>query len=605
MFQKSLFISLLTFLFIVSSQAHAKHITGSRYLNQINAVVYNQHFSENKKLTLIMQDLFAYNLAQNPSTATYLGYNDYNDHWQDLTDIARTARQNSVKNTLAIINKLKFKQLNLDNQLNFKLLKLNLTQKIEGFSFPSEWLPINQMGGIQRNIPATLKMMPTQSKRDYLNIIARLKDMPRYIEEVRTLLKKGLDQKITPPKITLTDIPRQIKTLIPAKNWSSPLLQPFLNFPESVNENQRKLIRADAAKIYRNKVVPAWEKFLLYFENEYLPHSRETISLSSLTQGKQWYQWQVKHYTTTALTASQIHQIGLDEVKRIHFKMVEVMKQSKFSGNFPEFLEFLRTDAQFFYTKKQNLLIGYRNIAKKIDAQLPKFFNKLPRLSYGVQAIPDNESKAQTTAYYNGGSFRAKRAGIFFANTYALNTRPKWEMIPLTLHEAVPGHHLQISLAQELDNLPEFRKNAGYSAFVEGWALYAEQLGYPMNLYKDPYDKFGQLTYEMWRAVRLVVDTGIHSMGWSRDQAIQFFKKNSSKSLHDIEVEIDRYIVWPGQALAYKIGELTIQRLKLKAQKQFGDKFDLREFHHQILKNGALPLSMLEQKINHWLSKNS
>jgi uncharacterized protein (DUF885 family) len=293
----------------------------------------------------------------------------------------------------------------------------------------------------------------------------------------------------------------------------------------------------------------------------------------------------------------------LAEVKRIRAEMDKVIASTKFQGSFHEFTEFLRTDPRFYYDKAEDLVNGYRIIAKRIDPGLAHLFGKLPRLPYGVCIIPEFKAPSQTTAYYQGGSPQAGRPGCFFVNTYNLHARPKWEMEALSLHEAVPGHHLQISLAQELENTPEFRKHAGYSAFVEGWALYGEGLGEDLGLYTDPYSKFGQLSYEMWRAVRLVVDTGMHSMGWTRDRAIQFFKDNTGKTDQDITVEVDRYIVWPGQALAYKIGQLKIIELRAKAQQSLGAKFDIRDFHDELLKDGALPLDRLETKKSEWIAK--
>ncbi len=597
-----LVLMMVTCMMLFALPTKAKHITGATYQRQLVYIISSKQLNENEKLNKIMEKFFLYNLAQYPSNATYLGYSDYDDHWEDVSKVARDARQKSTLSTVEQLSKLTVKKLSSENQLNLQLLQLQLQQDIAGHSFPDEFMPINQMGGIQRNIPSSLNVMPTSRYSDYQNIISRLKDMPRLIEQTRELLKEGVTEGVIPPRITLRDIPRQIRALIPKDTWTSPLLKPFSKFPDVIEQHQQQLLRAQAAKIYRTDVIPAWEKLLLYFEAEYMPKAREEIALSTLKNGAEWYQWRVKTYTTTELTPEQIHQLGLDEVKRIRAEMAEIIKEVEYEGDFQQFLEFLRTDPQFFYTDEEELMKEYRNISKKVDGELPTLFKVLPRLPYGVKEIPVNEAKSQTTAYYSGGSIRAGRSGTFYANTYALNTRPKWEMIALTLHEAVPGHHLQIALAQELEQLPDFRKNSGFTVFVEGWALYAEQLGYPMGLYKTPYDRFGQLTYEMWRAIRLVVDTGMHAKGWSRQQAIDFFKANSSKSLHDIEVEIDRYIVWPGQALAYKIGQLTISRLRKQAEEQLGNNFDVREFHQRILENGAVPMKTLEDKINQWLS---
>jgi len=321
-----------------------------------------------------------------------------------------------------------------------------------------------------------------------------------------------------------------------------------------------------------------------------------------LPNGKAWYAFRARTSTTTDMTPQQIHELGLAEVKRIRAEMDQVIKGTGFKGTFEEFCHFLRTDPKFYYSDADSLLRGYRDICKRADPELAHLFGKLPRLPYGVKEVPAFAEKSQTTAYYQPGSPSAGRPGWYFANTYALETRPKWEMEALSLHESVPGHHLQIAIAQELENAPEFRKHGGYTAFVEGWGLYSESLGTEMGFYKDPYMKFGQLTYEIWRAIRLVVDTGMHSMGWSRQQAIDYFIANSSKNEHDITVEIDRYIVWPGQALAYKIGELKLKELRAYAARELGEKFDVREFHDQVLGSGALPMDVLEKRIKDWVA---
>ncbi len=381
------------------------------------------------------------------------------------------------------------------------------------------------------------------------------------------------------------------------------LLKPFTEFPVQIPETNRVRLRQEAAVVLKEKVAPAFAKLHEFLVKTYLPGARESVGMSALPDGPAWYAYNVRARTTTTLTPQQIHEIGLAEVKRIRAEMDTVIEQSGFKGSFAEFSTFVRTDPQFYYTNAGDLLTGYRDIAKRIDPELPRLFGRLPRLTYGVVPIPDYAAKSQTSAYYMPGSPSAGRAGNFFANTYALNTRAKWEMESLTLHESVPGHHLQIALAQEMENEPEFRKQGSYTAFVEGWGLYAESLGGEIGLYKNPYSKYGQLTFEMWRAIRLVVDTGIHSLGWTRQQAIDYFLANSSKSEHEVAVEVDRYIVWPGQALAYKIGQLKIRELREYATRELGDKFDVRQFHDQVLDNGALPLDVLETRIKSWVKE--
>ena len=392
-----------------------------------------------------------------------------------------------------------------------------------------------------------------------------------------------------------------MQALIVDEPLKSPMLKAFDKFPDSVSEEDRERLVSEATRIYTEEIKPVLAELHAFLVDEYVPGCRDSIAASVLPDGEAWYAYNVKQRTTTDLTPQEIHQIGVSEVARIRGLMDGIIDEVGFEGSFSEFTEFLRTDPQFFFTEAEDLLAAYRDIAKRADIKLVEQFGHLPRLPYGVVPIPDYMAKSQTTAYYSPGSLKAGRAGKYYANTYALDTRPKWEMEALTLHEAMPGHHLQIAIAQELEDLPRFRRFGGYTAFSEGWGLYAESLGEDMGFYQDPYSKFGQLTYEIWRAVRLVVDTGMHSMGWSRQRAIDFFVDNSAKSEHDIVVEIDRYIVWPGQALAYKIGELKIKELRAYATEQLGEKFDVRAFHDQVLGNGALPLSVLDQHIREWV----
>jgi uncharacterized protein (DUF885 family) len=417
------------------------------------------------------------------------------------------------------------------------------------------------------------------------------------------MLNLGLESGITEPRITLRDVPQQVKDQTekdPAKN---PLLKPFQEFPPEIPEAERARLRQEATTALHEKVIPAFDRLYKFLVEKYLPGARQSIALSDLPDGKAWYAFNVRIQTTTSMTPGQIHELGLAEVDRIRGEMDKVMAQTGFKGNFKKFSSFLRKDPRFFYKNKDDLLSGYRDIAKRIDPELIRFFGKLPRLPYGVLPVPAYSEKSQTTAYYQSGSLKAGRPGYFYANTYALNTRPKWEMEALTSHEAVPGHHLQISLAQEMENEPEFRKHGGYTAFVEGWGLYAEGLSEEMGLYKDPYSKYGQLTYEMWRAIRLVVDTGMHSLGWTRKQSIDYFLANTSKTEHDVTVEIDRYIVMPGQALAYKLGQLKFRELRAYATAELGDKFDVRAFHDQVLANGALPLDVLDTRFKDWVAE--
>jgi uncharacterized protein (DUF885 family) len=466
----------------------------------------------------------------------------------------------------------------------------------------NNWMPINQMSGVQQGAAETISSMPNRSVADYEDILARLEALPASIAQQQELLQEGLKRGYTPPKLMLRDVPKQIADLIPADPLASALLEPFKTFPAEIPESERTPLTNRAKEIYSARVLPAFQKLHDYIESTYLPACRESIAATALPKGAEAYAYHVRWQTTTNLTPQQIHEIGLSEVKRIRAEMDKVIASANFKGTFHEFTEFLRNDPRFYFEKPDDLVNGYRIIAKKIDPELAHLFGKLPRLPYGVTPIPDFKAPSQTTAYYQAGAPSVGRPGYYFVNTYNLHARPKWEMEALSLHESVPGHHLQISLAQEMENEPEFRKHVGYSAFVEGWALYCESLGEELGMYKDPYSKFGQLSYEMWRAVRLVVDTGMHSQGWTREQAIQFFKDNTGKTDQDITVEVDRYIVWPGQALAYKIGQLKIRELRTQAEKRQGAKFNVRAFHDAVLENGAVPLNVLSTHMEGWMA---
>jgi uncharacterized protein (DUF885 family) len=548
-----------------------------------------------------------------PEVATSIGYPGQNDRWTDDSPDGIASRKEHLANSLAALNAVRRDALPASEQLNFDLYLELLESADEGLRYGDDpfpfrnvvprnlWMPLNQMGGIQQEAASTLANTPHHSVADYETILTRLAALPAAVDREIALLQDGLKRGYAPPKIALRDLPKQIADLIPSDPLRSALLQPFTEFPAAFPEAKRSRLMERAKSIYSGSVAPAFQKLHDYTASVYLPACRDSIAAAALPNGAAMYNHLVRWQTTTNLTPQQIHEIGVSEVKRIRAEMDDVVASTGFHGSFHDFTEFLRTDPRFYYDRAQDLVDGYRIIAKRIDPGLSHLFGKLPRLTYGVCAIPDFKAPSQTTAYYQPGSPQAGRPGCYFVNTYNLRARPKWEMEALSLHEAVPGHHLQISLAQEMGNTPEFRKHVGYSAFVEGWALYSESLGEELGLYTDPYSKFGQLSYEMWRAVRLVVDTGMHSMGWTREQAIQFFKDNTGKTDQDITVEVDRYIVWPGQALAYKLGQLKIRQLRTEAERRLGAKFNERAFHDAVLEQGAVPLSILEPHVQGWM----
>jgi uncharacterized protein (DUF885 family) len=557
---------------------------------------------ETERLHELFKVDWDYSMAESPETATYVGYPGYDTKWTDWSPTAIAERKQLADRPLKVLATINRAQLGPADQISYDIFKRQNEENVEGTRFPQELWQITQLSGVQQDAAQLLDVMPNASAAQLENQLARLRALPAQVDQVIALLEEGLRRGVTPPQITLRDVPQQVLNQIPDEALQSPLLRGFADLPSTMSGEDGMRLRAEAVKAYREQVRPAFQWLRGFLVKKYLPGARVNIAATGLPDGAAWYAWCIKTQTSTDLTAEQIHEIGLAEVKRIRAEMEKVKEQTGFKGTLAEFFVYLRTDPKFFFTDKDELIRAYRDIAKRVDPQLIKLFKTLPRLPYGVLPVPGYAEKSQTTAYYYPGAPDAARPGYFFANTYALNTRPKWEMQPLTLHEAVPGHHLQISLAQELGDLPEFRRYGGYTAFVEGWGLYAESLGEEMGFYTDPYDKFGQLTYEMWRAIRLVVDTGMHSMGWSRDQAIQFFKDNAGKTEHDITVEIDRYIVWPGQALAYKLGELKIKELRAYATKELGPKFDVRLFHDEVLRNGAVPLSVLDAHIKAWVA---
>ena len=557
--------------------------------------------TDSERFSEIVDLTYEYTMLSFPEFATYLGDPRGQDRWSDQSEAMILQRQKDDKLLLKALDNIKREKLTSSEQVSYDLLYDRQKLDIEGHEFPDEMMPINQMGGVQQNIARMMAITRPKNADDYANMIARLNKTPHVVDQTIAWMRKGMAAGVTPPAITLRDVPQQIRNQLVDEPDQSPLLGAFKQFPASVDSLQRATLTKQAEAAYSEKVAPAFEKLLAFMENEYLPAARQTIAMRDLPNGEAWYAYNVKQNTTTDLTPEQIHQIGLDEVKRIRSEMDSIIESSGFEGSFEEFLEFLRTDPQFYHETKEGLLREYRDIAKRADPELVKLFGKLPRTPYGVIPVPAYAEKSQTTAYYQPGSVKAGRAGNFFANTYALDTRPRWEMEALTLHEAVPGHHLQIALQDELEDVPWFRRAGGYNAFVEGWGLYSESLGVEMGFYTDPYSKFGQLTYEMWRAIRLVVDTGMHHLGWSRQQAIDYFMANAGKQEHDVIVEVDRYIVWPGQALAYKIGELKIKELRAYATDELGENFDIREFHDEVLGRGSLPLSVLDANIRAWV----
>jgi uncharacterized protein (DUF885 family) len=556
---------------------------------------------------------WTYWMAQYPEVATAFGYQGQNARWTDYSQPAIDARAKYLKDSAGRLSAIDRASLDANGQLNYDLYRDVLDTAVAGLEFHNDampmrgviphnlLMPMNQLEGIAQDIPRTIALMPTVTLEDYENIVSRLSGIAPLVDQTIALMEQGLAAGLTPPKITMRDVPSQVEAQVVDNPLKSPLLEAFTRWPASISQQDRANLTSRATAAYLQLVTPRFRKLHDFLVARYLPGCRETIAASALPNGAAMYAYNVKWHVTTNDTPQQIHEIGLGEVKRIRAEMDAIAASTGFKGSNDEFKRYLRTNPRFFFRDAASLLTAYRDITKRADPELAHLFGRLPQTPYGVEPVPDAVAPSQTTAYYEPGSLAAGRPANMFANTYKLDSRPSWEMPALTLHEAVPGHHIQVALAQEMMDLPEFRKNSSYTAFVEGWALYAESLGDEMGLYKDPYAKYGQLTYEAWRAVRLVIDTGLHSMGWTRDQAIDFFRANTAKTDQDIGVEVDRYIVWPGQALGYKMGQLKIRELRTNAERALGPRFDVRKFHDVVLGQGAVPLDVLERQVGEWV----
>ena len=544
-------------------------------------------------------------LKDSPEGASYQGDTRYNDRWTDMSLAAIATREAADRNALQRLLAIPRAQLSAPDQLHYDTFEWQLQLAVQRQAFKEHLQPIGHQGGVQTADGIT-QTMPFANAAQYRQYLARLAALPALVDQTIVLMQEGLKAGRMPPRVLMNRVPAQIKAQIVADATTSPFYAPFKRLPTTLPEAERQALAAEARALITERVVPAYRKLQAVFTDDYLPHTRSTIAASALPNGAANYDMLVKSYTTTELSAREIHDIGLQEVARLQTAMDTVKLEAGFGGTMEAFFTFLRTDPRFFKNTPEELLAAYQVVAKRIDPELVKISKVIPRLPYGVRAIPDTIAPDTTTAYYQGGTadgpHTQARPGYYYVNLYKPETRPTWEMMALSLHEAVPGHHFQFARALELEDMPMFRKTAYFVAYGEGWALYAEQLGYDMGLYDDPYDRFGQLTYEMWRAVRLVVDTGMHAFGWSRERAIDYFRAHTAKTEQDIVNEIDRYIAWPGQALAYKIGQLRISALRANAERELGATFDLRDFNDAVLDTGSVPLAALEKRMAAWLA---
>ena len=549
----------------------------------------------------LLDEHWEWTLSNSPEMASALGDRRFNQAWQDRSIDAIEQRHKQAREFLGRAYAIDRNALQDDEQLNYELFRRQLQDEVDEHQFKGYLLPFSQRGGVQNlnNLTNQLSLVTIQ---DYDDWIARLGKIDQVIDQTITLAERGRKLGIVAPAILMERIPDQISAQLVEFAADSPFFTPFETLPESFSAADRERLRAAATETIEETVLPAYRELDHYFNKKYLPAARDSIGLSELPNGSAWYEYLARSFTTTRMTPDEIHRLGLEEVSRIRGEMEKIIQEVEFDGSFADFLIYLRTDPQFYFDNPDDLHQAYLATCKRIDPELVNLFGKLPRMPYGVKPIPDSIAPDTTTAYYSRPAADGSRAGIYWVNLYRPEVRPKYEIEVLSVHEAMPGHHLQIALQQELDNMPNFRRFMGFTAFVEGWGLYSERLGYDLGLYRDPYSRFGQLTYDMWRAVRLVVDTGMHYKGWTRQQAIDFFKDNAAKAEHDIVNEIDRYIVMPGQALAYKIGQLKILQIRERAEVQLGKDFDIRAFHDELLGAGALPLDLLERRMDRWMA---
>ncbi len=545
---------------------------------------------------------WAWRLRESPQFASYLGDRSRDVELGHVDEPSQLRRLKELEAFQRELEAIPADQLDPADTINYAIYRSQLANRINGLRLKDYLLPMTSDSSFYADLMQMPESQKLKSAGDYRAYIAKLTAIPAYFDEHIVLLRQGVKIGMTLPQVVLQGRDGPLREIAEGKDLAkNPFYQPFTKLPSDISAEEAAALRREGEEAVRKHVVPAYAKLLKYFVDDYVPHARKTLGAYAMPNGKAYYQQQIREYTTLESSPDEIHAIGLGEVARIRAEMEKVMKEAKFDGDFAAFLTFLRSDAQFYAKTPRELLMTARDIAKRIDGELPKYFGKLPRLPYGVVAVPAAIAPYYTTGRYSGAPADGKTAGFYWVNTWKLEARPLYALPALTLHEAVPGHHLQGALASEQGEQPPFRRYSYISAFGEGWALYAEHLGVEMGIYETPYEHFGRLTYEMWRACRLVVDTGIHAKQWTREQALALLRDNTALSEHEITTEVDRYISWPGQALSYKLGELRIRELRAKAERELGTHFDLRAFHDAVLSLGSVPLPLLDQRVEQFI----
>ena len=553
-----------------------------------------------------LQDVFVedweFRLAEDPLFATFAGDHRYDDRLPSMThkDLDRRAAHDRA--TLAKLKAFGLDELSPSERVSADMLARELADRLAADDFGAYRIPLTSDSGFHTDFADLPNTMTFATAADYDHYAARLNAFPRYVAEEIALMREGLASGFTLPRVVLEGYDVTMTTHVVSVPEKSIFFAPYKSFPPSVPAADRARLADEGRKAILQGAVAGYRTLAEFMRTEYVPGARTTIAASALPRGRDYYAYLVRSFTTLDVTPAQVHEIGRQEVLRIRAEMDAAMAKTGFEGNFAAFLNSLRSDPRFYVKTPKELLENASYIAKRMDGKLPSLFGKLPRLPYGIEPVPAHLAPKYTGARYIPAPVGGTQAGEYWVNTSSLDQRPLYTLEALTLHEAVPGHHLQIALQQEMTGLPEFRRFSDVGAFVEGWALYAERLGLEAGFYQDPYSNFGRLTYEMWRACRLVIDTGIHAEGWTRAEAIEYLQTHTALSEHEVQTEIDRYISWPGQALCYKMGELKIRELRKQAQDELGTRFDLRAFHDAVLANGAVPLPVLEEQIRAWIA---
>jgi uncharacterized protein (DUF885 family) len=560
-----------------------------------------------QQLNAMFDRWFEDSLRMSPILATFIGDHRYDDQLPNSIGPAFRAESKEMNDRyLAEIEAIDPEKLSPADRISYEIFLRERQRQRASERFPDYLLPINQVGGLLNFMPALgsgTNAQPFATAQDYENWLKRLDGLVVWIDQAIINMREGIARGVTQPRPVMEKVLPQLDAMIVAKPEDSDFFAPVRSFPEGVSAADRERLTAAYAAMIRDEIVPAYRRLRDFVRDEYLPRARTSVAWTALPDGAAWYAFYVQEHTTTSMAPDEIHQLGLSEVSRILTEMDGVKQRVGFKGNREAFFTFLETDPQFYFTRGEDLLAGYRELKVRIDAALPLLFSVFPKADYEVREVEPFRAQSAPGASYQQASADGSRPGIFYVNTYNLKAQPKFGMETLSLHEASPGHHFQVSIQQELDNLPKFRRFGGdYTAYVEGWALYAEYLGKELGMFTDPYQWFGRLNDEQLRAMRLVVDTGLHSKGWSREQAIRFMLDNSTMAESDVVAEVERYIVWPGQALGYKVGDLRIQALRHKAEAALGPNFDVRDFHREVLSDGAVPMDVLEAKIDRWIA---